>query len=132
MVSMRVGERAIPILWQVVATKGAIEFDVQEALLDTVSQMVPDDVRVLLAADRFYGTSALIKWCQIQGWNYRIRLKGNYIFQHGGGEITGNDAVNMKLDSLENATFNETDITTFLHITLQRNMYGNNERNRRA
>lgn len=76
MVSLRVGERAIPVAWTVRKTSGGIGFDVQEPLLDEVLAMMPEGADILLAADRFYGTAALIKWCQKQGWNYRIRLKG--------------------------------------------------------
>ena len=74
MVSLRVGNRAIPVAWKVVETKGAIGFDVQEPLLDAVAQMIPDGLTIMLAADRLYGTSTLIKWCKKQGWQYRIRL----------------------------------------------------------
>ena len=30
-----------------------------------------------LFGDRFYGTPVLIGHCQLLGWNYRLRLKGN-------------------------------------------------------
>jgi len=53
MVSLRVGERAIPVAWKVIKTKGAIGFDVQKALLDNVIKMIPEDARILLAGDRF-------------------------------------------------------------------------------
>ena len=116
MISLRVGKRALPAAWKVVKTNGAIGFDVQEPLLDAVAGMIADDLTIMLAADRFYGTSALINWCEEQGWQYRIRLKGNLIFQHDGGEITGSDAANMKIKSLENAKFNNTDIKTNIGI----------------
>jgi len=116
MVSLRVGKRALPVAWKVVETKGAIGFDIQEALLDAVVKMIADDLTIMLAGDRFYGTSALINWCEKQGWQYRIRLKGNLIFQHDGGEITGSDAAKMKIKSLESAKFNDTDITTNIGI----------------
>lgn len=120
MVSLRIGNRALPVAWKVVETNGAIGFDVQEPLLDSVAKMIADDFNIMLAGDRFYGTSALINWCEEQGWQYRIRLKGNLIFQHDGGEITGNDAAKMKIESLENAKFNNTDITTNIGILHER------------
>ena len=52
-------------------------------------------------ADIFYGTSALIGWCQKQGWQYRIRLKGNLIFQHEGAEITASQAAQMQMTALK-------------------------------
>jgi hypothetical protein len=116
MVSLKLSERAIPVMWYVVKTDGAIGFDVQKKLLDVVKNMIPAHTKIMLAADRFYGTSALINWCQINSWQYRIRLKGNLIFDHDGGEINGNDAVAMSITSLENATFNNTKISTNIGI----------------
>jgi hypothetical protein len=102
MVSMRVGERAIPVAWTVKKTSGGIGFDVQEPLLDAVLAMMPPAANILLAADRFYGTAALIKWCQKQSWNYRIRLKGDLILHHDGGEITTGEAARSGLTALLN------------------------------
>ena len=116
MISLRVGERAIPVTWRVIETCGAIGFDIQESLLEDASAMIPKGVSILLAGDRFYGTSALINWCQKQEWQYRIRLKSNLIFQHEGGEITGAQAVELKMTSLENATFNNTSLSTNIGI----------------
>lgn len=116
MVSLRVGERAVPAAWKVVKTSGAIGFDIQEKLLNDVVQMVPDGIAILLAADRFYGTSSLINWCKKQGWQYRIRLKGNLVLQHDCGEITTGQAAEMRLSSIENAALNETGISTNIGI----------------
>ena len=113
---MRVGERAIPVAWKVIETKGEIGFDVQKELLDEVVKMMPKNIDILLAADRFYGTSALVNYCQKQDWKYRVRLKGNLIFQHDGGEITCGDALKLNLNSLTNASFNNTKITTNIGI----------------
>lgn len=103
MVSLRIGERAIPVAWRVIETEGAIGFDIQKPLLDAVAGMVPEDVTILLAADRFYGTASLIEWCQRHHWNYRIRLKGNLILKHEGGEITTGEAANAGLNALLHA-----------------------------
>lgn len=116
MVSMRVGERAIPVAWTVKETRGGIGFDTQKPLLDDVRSMMPEGANILLAADRFYGTAALIKWCQKQGWNYRIRLKGDLILRHDGGEITTGEAVKAGLTVLLNAELNETKVKTHIGI----------------
>jgi len=116
MISLRVGERAIPVVWRVIETKGAIGFDVQERLLEDAHSMIPEGLSILLSADRFYGTSALIGWCQKQDWQYRIRLKGNLIFQHEGAEITASQATQMQMTALENATFNNTTLKTNIGI----------------
>jgi hypothetical protein len=116
MISLRVGERAIPVAWRVIETCGAIGFDLQESLLEDTNTMIFKGISILLAGDRFYGTSALINWCQKQSWQYRIRLKGNLIFQHEGGEITGSQAVDLKIMSLEKAIFNNTSVSTNIGI----------------
>jgi hypothetical protein len=116
MISMRVGERAIPVAWKVVATEGGIGFDVQKLLLDEVYKMIPEGIKTLLMGDRFYGTAAVIKWCQSHGWSYRLRLKDNLILQHDGGEITTGDAAKAKITALTNASLNETKVTTNIGI----------------
>ena len=63
MVSLRLAERAIPVDWFVVETEGSIGFNVQKKLMDRVKAMIPEGVSILLAGDRFYGTSALVEWC---------------------------------------------------------------------
>src|ERR1700677_4917000 len=77
MVSVRLRKRAVPLFWVVKETKGGIGFSDQKALLEVVRGWLPEGCRVMLAGDRFYGTSELVGWCQEQGWRYRLRLKGN-------------------------------------------------------
>jgi hypothetical protein len=88
MLSVRLRKRAVPVAWRVRATQGNIGFAVQKELLNTVLTWLPDSVKIMLAADRFYGTAQLIDWCQKAGWSYRIRLKGNLTLSHEGAEIT--------------------------------------------
>lgn len=116
MVAMRVGERAMPVAWKVIETKGEIGFDVQKELLDEVIKMMPKNIDIMLAADRFYGTSALINYCQKQGWQYRIRLRSNLILRHEGGEITTGEAVKAKISAITCAELNETGIKTNIGI----------------
>jgi hypothetical protein len=116
MVSLRVGERAIPVAWRVVATSGSIGFEDQKPLLDRVKEMMPEGIPILLSADRFYGTSTLIGWCQQAGWPYRIRLKSNLILNHEGGEITTGQAASLKMTQLLNATLNQTHVKTHVGI----------------
>ena len=116
MVSLRKGERAIPVAWKVVETKGAIGFAIQEQLLSDVAKMMPKDADILLAADRFYGTSALVAWCKKHNWQYRIRLKGNLIFQQEGEDITPQAALEIKMAELTNVRFNKTNVSTNIGI----------------
>jgi hypothetical protein len=103
MVSVRFGERALPVAWRVIETKGAIGFDIQEGLLKAVYAMIPEGISILLSADRFYGTASLVEWCQRHGWQYRIRLKGNLTLQHEEGELTTGEAAALGMKALKNA-----------------------------
>jgi hypothetical protein len=116
MVSLRVAERAIPVAWKVVETEGPIGFEIQKILLDSVKEMMPEEGSILLSADRFYGTSSMINWCQKAKWHYRIRLKSNLILDHEGGEITTGQAAAMKLKALNNARFHKTSVQTHIGI----------------
>jgi hypothetical protein len=116
MVSMRVGDRAIPLAWKVKEVQGNIGFSEQKKLLESVAAMMPQGATILLTADRFYGTAMLIGWCQQQQWNYRIRLKSNLILQHESGKITTGEAATAKMTSLLNVHLNETGITTHIGI----------------
>jgi len=91
MLSVRWGERALPVAWRVEETDGAIGFAVQMDLLDAVRGWLPAGTRVTLHGDRFYGTPDLIRWCQDRGWDYRLRLKGNLQAWIGSRKATTGD-----------------------------------------
>ncbi len=91
MLSVRWGERALPVAWRVEETDGAIGFAVQKDLLDAVRGWLPAEARVTLHGDRFYGTPDLIRWCQDYGWDYRLRLKGNLQAWIGSHKATTGD-----------------------------------------
>jgi hypothetical protein len=91
MLSVRWGERALPVAWRVEDTDGAIGFAVQQDLLDAVRGWLPAGTRVVLHGDRFYGTPDLINWCQDYGWDYRLRLKGNLQTWIGSRKTTTGD-----------------------------------------
>lgn len=108
MVSLRMGERAIPVAWMVKKTEGEIGYDGQEPLLKAVYKLIPEGIRVMLTADRFYGTAALITLCQSFGWQYRIRLKGNLnLFHQEGWVINSHEAKRLDLKGLENVRLGE-------------------------
>src|SRR3954447_8972665 len=88
MLAARSGERALPLAWRVETTEGAIGFETQKALLDRVAPWASPSASVTLLGNRFYGTADLIGWCQEQGWNYRLRLKGNLVVFDGDTKTT--------------------------------------------
>ena len=88
MLSVRWGERALPLAWRVEETEGTIGFATQKELLAVVAGWLPADLGVVLLADRFYGTPAMIRWCRDRGWDYRLRLKGNLLARWGATKTT--------------------------------------------
>lgn len=115
-VSLRLKERALPIAWQVVQTQGTLGFNEQETLLTQLARQLPKSCNVLLAADRFYGTGALIKLCQQLGFSYRIRLKGNVTLTHAGGVLICNELLSLNLSGLEQAKLGEHDVYTNIGV----------------
>jgi hypothetical protein len=88
MISLRVGERALPLAWRVRKTQGAIGFREQREALEAVACLLPEGVRPTLMGDRFYGSPALISWCRDQGWGWRLRCKQDLLVFEQGGETT--------------------------------------------
>ncbi len=116
MLSVRINNRALPVAWGVRKTNGNIGFETQKQLLDAVRSWFPDGVKVMLAADRFYGTSKLIKYCQEAGWSYHIRLKGNLILRHEGWEISTSEAVSLTKEGVENVELSGFGVVTNIGI----------------
>lgn len=88
MVCLRIGDRSLPLAW--LAEEGAanIGFAGQRLVLEQVRGWLPVGAVVLLSADRFYPSAELFEWLHIQGWHYRLRLKGNLLVDPGYGDET--------------------------------------------
>jgi hypothetical protein len=72
MVSLGIGDRALPLAWRVEAGPANLGFAVQKAVLEQVRAWLPAGAEVLLAADRFYPSVELFVWLHAQpGWHYR-------------------------------------------------------------
>jgi hypothetical protein len=89
MVSVRVGDRALPLAWVAEAGAANLGFTGQRQVLEQVLAWLPPRAEVLLSADRFYPSVELFGWLQAQGWRYRLRLKGNLLADPGyGNDVT--------------------------------------------
>jgi hypothetical protein len=88
MLSVRVGERALPLAWRVRRTQGSIGFAEQRELLPLVAGWLPTGARIVLMGDRFYASPDLIASCHVLGWDWRRRLKQDLLVFHHGGETT--------------------------------------------
>jgi len=116
MLAVRYGDRALPVLWRVEATEGAIGFAVQKALLDAVVPLLPDGTEVCLMADRFYGTADLISWCQDRGWDYRLRLKGTLVVRDAEDRMTTGQLAKDRVFALENVHLTARKATTNIGV----------------
>jgi hypothetical protein len=98
MISVRVGDRALPLAWRVEAGEANLGFAAQREVLDQVRGWLPAGVKVMVLADRFYPSQSLFEWLQTAGWRYRLRLKGNLSVDVGRGDIetTGDLAEGVK------------------------------------
>ena len=88
MLAVQVGDRSLPLAWQVEAGAANIGFAGQQVLLERVRGWLPTGATVLLLGDRFYPSAELFAWLQRYGWQYRLRLKGNLTVDTGFGETT--------------------------------------------
>src|SRR3954471_19469228 len=102
MLALRWGERALPLAWRVEQTEGAIGFGTQRSPLGAVAPWLPEQAKVRLLGDRFYGTAGLIGWGQGRGWDYRLRLKGNLVVFDGAGRTTTGQCAKDRVYYLEN------------------------------
>jgi hypothetical protein len=104
MVSVRFGQRALPLAWCVRQTQGNIGFEDQKLLLDKVSSYLPSNVSFVLMGDRFFGTADLIEYCKLKNWDYRLRLKNNLIVTHGLQEMKTKDLEQLGEHFIEHVT----------------------------
>jgi hypothetical protein len=111
-ITVRQEKRAFPLVWKVVETKGAIGYEIQEELLEKVKGMVTEDIKITLYADRFYGTKSLVEWCKKAGWEYKIRLKGNLIFESGDKKFKAEEVRNFCETMAIDVKFNDSEIKT--------------------
>ena len=88
MLALQMGDRSLPLAWEVEAGAANIGFAGQQVLLERVRAWLPPDTAVLLLGDRFYPSAQLFAWLHQHGWQYRLRLKGNLTVDTGFCETT--------------------------------------------
>jgi DDE family transposase len=103
MISLRVAQRAIPLVWCVRETQGNIGFEDQRNLIESLSSSLPKDAQVVLLGDRFFATSHLIAYLKQKGWDYRIRLKGNLLVGYRTIQTKAENLEKLGLTFLEDA-----------------------------
>lgn len=116
MLSLRFGERALPLAWRVETTQGAIGFAVQKDLLDAAADWLPPEAQICLMADRFYGTPDLIAFAIAKGWGYRLRVKSNLRVVADGHKTTLAEHVTDRRPHLTNVALTHRRIVTNIGI----------------
>lgn len=111
MVSLRVGNRGLPLFCKTKAAAGNLPTSDYLALLEEAVSALPKGAKALLMADRFFNASTLIDWCRTRGWGWRIRLRSNLYVSHEGGERHLGEMPSLKLSALEGATLSGGAIT---------------------
>ncbi|KOR30242.1 transposase [Achromatium sp. WMS3] len=87
-ISVRIGDRALPLIWLAEEGSANISFEGQQKILEQVLSWLPVNATVMLLADRFYPSIKLINWLNTHSWQYRIRLKSNLTVVLNNGEKT--------------------------------------------
>jgi len=116
MVSLHWEGRSIPIIWSVHETKGNVGFEGQKALFDRLSGWLPIGVPVVLMGDRFYGSVELIGYCREKEWDYRLRLKQNFLVTIDQKEQHLSEFSKQKEGNWENVELTAQKITTNLGL----------------
>jgi Transposase DDE domain len=88
MLTIRIGGRALPLIWTAEEGSANIGFARQKHLLEQVLAWIPKGAEVMLLADRFYPSADLFRWLDGHDWQYRLRLKGNLLADPGLGDKT--------------------------------------------
>src|SRR4051794_19908722 len=73
MLSVRVGERALPLAWRVRETRGSIGVVQRPVLLTMVASSLPAGPTIVLIGGRFYCSPPLIPLLRYQRWGWRPR-----------------------------------------------------------
>ena len=76
-VALAFRKRALPILWVRLDKEGCSGAAQQKKLLAQVAKLLPPSCKVVLYADREYGSKELFCFLQRQGWFFVIRMKKN-------------------------------------------------------
>lgn len=118
MLSVRVGERALPLTWLVEGGAANIGWEGQRKLLERVRSWLPESARVMLLADRFYPSAGLFEWLRQNSWSWRIRLKGNLSVDVGDSAVrtTGDLAVGVRERYEVDARLFETGVATSIGV----------------
>lgn len=78
--------RTVPVAWRVVAqSSSTVRLWTIQRVLRQAQRILPDDVAIVLLADRGFADGKLMKYLRDNlSWHFRIRIKRSFQFQHQG------------------------------------------------
>jgi hypothetical protein len=116
LLSVRWGERALPVAWRVEETDGALASPPRKTCSTQSSNGCPGTCAWSYRPDRFYGTHELIRWCRDQGWDYCLRLKGNLTTHTGWRKATTGELANSGARYFDNVALISKRVSTNIGI----------------
>lgn len=128
--SLRHGNRAIPLVWTVLPGKGLTQVEKLEAMLTCVAEFLAGRVkRIRFLADAGFRDCDWADLCLKLGWHYTIRIPFSTIVWLGNGIRCRIDELGVKRD--QRRYFQEVDFTAKakLHANLSVTWSSGNERN---
>jgi hypothetical protein len=87
--------RALPLDWEVVTSKGNVELDTCDTMLEHVAVLLKRTRRVTFLADRGFRDRDWARKCHALGWRYIIRLANNTTITFPDGRQYGVDELGI-------------------------------------
>jgi hypothetical protein len=88
--------RALPLAWEVVTSKGNVELECCDAMLDQVASLLSPTRRVTFLADRGFRDRDWAHKCRSLHWDYIIRIANNTLISFPGGLVARADCLGIK------------------------------------
>ena len=75
--------RALPLCWRVIKHRSSsVKLDSYREMFKRAAKLLPENVKVVLLADRAFGNPEFVRYVQTLQWQCRVRLKSNtWVYQ---------------------------------------------------
>ena len=75
--------RALPLCWRVIKHRSSsVKIDSYREMFKRAAKLLPENVKVILLADRAFGNPEFMRYVQTLQWQCRVRLKSNtWVYQ---------------------------------------------------
>jgi hypothetical protein len=75
--------RALPLCWRVIKHRSSsVKIDSYREMFKRAAKLLPENVKVILLADRAFGNPEFVRYAQTLSWQCRVRLKSDtWVYQ---------------------------------------------------